>query len=109
MLVYLFIYSFPEIHSKKKQVFILSNHLLCFFLKHSARIRTVVGEKYPIEAVGDDLLCTACEMTVIWMQNQLRQSMTKEKVINYVNQVFLIHILTSFPESLPDKATRFLF
>lgn len=36
---------------------------------------------------GDDLLCTACEMTVIWIQNQLRQKGTKDKVLKYVNEV----------------------
>jgi phytepsin len=35
----------------------------------------------------DDLLCTACEMTVIWIQSQLRQKGTKDKVLQYVNEV----------------------
>lgn len=35
----------------------------------------------------DDLLCAACEMTVIWIQNQLRQKGTKDKVLKYVNEV----------------------
>ena len=36
---------------------------------------------------GDDLLCTACEMTVIWIQTQLRQKGTKDKVLQYVNEL----------------------
>ncbi|KAG6646847.1 aspartic proteinase-like isoform X1 [Carya illinoinensis] len=43
----------------------------------------------------DDLLCTACEMTVIWIQNQLRQKGTKDKVLKYVNELC---------ESLPSPA-----
>lgn len=43
----------------------------------------------------DDLLCTACEMTVIWVQNQLRQKGTKDKVLKYVNELC---------ESLPSPA-----
>ena len=35
----------------------------------------------------DDLLCTACEMTVIWIQSQLRQKGTKDKVLQYVIEV----------------------
>lgn len=37
--------------------------------------------------VGDTALCTACEMLVVWVQNQLKQKGTKEKVLNYVNEV----------------------
>lgn len=41
---------------------------------------------------GDDLLCTACEMSVIWIQTQLRQKGTKDKVLQYVNEVtYYIH------------------
>ncbi|KAK1661759.1 hypothetical protein QYE76_049918 [Lolium multiflorum] len=47
----------------------------------------------PIESVvekekrGSDLLCTACEMAVVWIQNQLRQNQTKELILQYVNQL----------------------
>lgn len=34
-----------------------------------------------------DAMCSACEMTVVWMQNQLRQNQTKERIINYINEV----------------------
>lgn len=38
----------------------------------------------------DNTLCTFCEMAVVWIQNQLRQKVTKEKVLNYINQVTLL-------------------
>lgn len=37
--------------------------------------------------MGDDLVCTACEMLVVWVQNQLKQKGTKDQVFDYVNQV----------------------
>jgi len=34
-----------------------------------------------------DGMCTACEMAVVWMQNQLRKNQTEEQILDYVNQV----------------------
>ncbi|XP_076883783.1 aspartic proteinase oryzasin-1-like [Bidens hawaiensis] len=45
--------------------------------------------------VGDTVLCEACQMAVIWMQNQLRQSETKEAVLRYVDKLC---------ESIPSPA-----
>ncbi|XP_074311743.1 phytepsin-like isoform X2 [Silene latifolia] len=54
----------------------------------SAGIETVVErENRKNTTSGIDLLCTACEMTVAWMQNQLKQSKTKDVVIHYVNKL----------------------
>ena len=54
----------------------------------SAYIKSVVDEENKEEAsVGESPMCTACEMAVVWMQNQLKQQGTKEKVLAYVNQV----------------------
>ncbi|KAK9692101.1 hypothetical protein RND81_09G240700 [Saponaria officinalis] len=54
----------------------------------SAGIETVVErENRKNGTFGSDLLCTACEMSVAWMQNQLKQSKTKEYVLNYVNKL----------------------
>ncbi|KAJ8447138.1 hypothetical protein Cgig2_022867 [Carnegiea gigantea] len=53
-----------------------------------AGIETVVDrENRKSTSVGDDYLCTACEMAVAWIQNQLRQEETKEQVLNYVNKL----------------------
>lgn len=38
-------------------------------------------------SVGENPLCTACEMAVVWMKNQLNNQGVKEKVLDYVNQV----------------------
>jgi len=34
-----------------------------------------------------DAGCSACEMAVIWMQNQLRQNQTEDRIIDYANEV----------------------
>ena len=36
---------------------------------------------------GNDLPCTACQMLVIWAQNQLREKETKETAISYLDKV----------------------
>lgn len=51
----------------------------------STGIKTVV-EKENVSA-GDSAMCTACEMAVIWVQNQLKQKQTKEKVLSYINEL----------------------
>lgn len=39
-------------------------------------------------SLGDErALCTFCEMTVFWVQVELRKQKTKEKVFNYVGEV----------------------
>ncbi|KAG6406324.1 hypothetical protein SASPL_133924 [Salvia splendens] len=52
----------------------------------SSNIEMVVG-KESTESVGEDALCTACEMAVVWMKNQLKNEGVKDKVIEYVNQL----------------------
>ncbi|KAL9234928.1 hypothetical protein vseg_009740 [Gypsophila vaccaria] len=53
-----------------------------------AGIETVVERENRRNAtLGTDLLCAACEMSVAWMQNQLKQSKAKDVVINYVNKL----------------------
>ncbi|KAL6207145.1 hypothetical protein ACLB2K_024390 [Fragaria x ananassa] len=34
-----------------------------------------------------DASCSACEMAVVWMQNQLQQNQTQEFILNYVNEL----------------------
>ncbi|XVF77395.1 hypothetical protein PTKIN_Ptkin14bG0039600 [Pterospermum kingtungense] len=34
-----------------------------------------------------DALCAACEMTVVWMQNQLKQNQTQEQIFDYINEL----------------------
>lgn len=61
----------------------LSNPILCSSVIQSVVERENMNGSLP----RDDLLCTACEMTVIWIQTQLRQKGTKDKVLQYVNEV----------------------
>uniref|UniRef100_A0ACD5W2F3 Uncharacterized protein n=1 Tax=Avena sativa TaxID=4498 RepID=A0ACD5W2F3_AVESA len=59
---------------------------LCLFDgTHSVRngIQSVVGK----ENVGSDLICSACELAVVWIENQLRENQTKELILQYVNQL----------------------
>lgn len=53
----------------------------------SSNIKTVVEKENSWEASSGDVLCTACELAVVWVQNQLKQKETKETVLNYVNQL----------------------
>ncbi|KAK7259043.1 hypothetical protein RIF29_24637 [Crotalaria pallida] len=62
---------------------------LCSFnkgLSKSAGIE-MVTEKEQRELKGDTPLCSSCQMLVIWIQNQLKQQNTKDRVFNYVNQL----------------------
>ncbi|KAK4278414.1 hypothetical protein QN277_016262 [Acacia crassicarpa] len=34
-----------------------------------------------------DAMCSTCEMAVVWMQNQLRDNQTQERILNYVNEL----------------------
>ncbi|KAJ4826247.1 hypothetical protein Tsubulata_044547 [Turnera subulata] len=36
---------------------------------------------------GNDAMCAACEMAVVWMQNQLMQNQTQDRILNYVNEL----------------------
>jgi phytepsin len=47
----------------------------------------VEKENRKVSPPGDDISCTLCEMAVIWIQNQLREKGTKEKVLKYVDEV----------------------
>uniref|UniRef100_A0A0C9S9Q7 TSA: Wollemia nobilis Ref_Wollemi_Transcript_7033_2031 transcribed RNA sequence n=1 Tax=Wollemia nobilis TaxID=56998 RepID=A0A0C9S9Q7_9CONI len=35
----------------------------------------------------DDAMCSACQMAVVWMQNQLARNQTKEQILTYLNQL----------------------
>ncbi|KAM7470117.1 hypothetical protein LguiA_008300 [Lonicera macranthoides] len=71
---------------------------LCFFNgahSMSSNIKTVVEK----EEVGESVMCTACEMIVIWVQNQLKQKGSKETVLNYVSQ-----LCESIPSPMGESA-----
>ena len=67
---------------------------------HSDTIEMVVEQKKEKHTeVGQDLLCTACELTVAWIGTELMQNKTKGRVTEYVNKVLFrpyTLILTNF-------------
>lgn len=38
-------------------------------------------------SLNQDLLCTACEMAVVWIENQLRENKTKDRILAYANEL----------------------
>ncbi|GLT45809.1 hypothetical protein SLA2020_196160 [Shorea laevis] len=54
----------------------------------SMGIESVVDEKKgKSSGVFHDAMCSACEMAVVWMENQLSQNQTQENIFNYVNEL----------------------
>ncbi|KAJ0051864.1 hypothetical protein Pint_02006 [Pistacia integerrima] len=54
----------------------------------SMGIESVVDKSTDKSSDGvHDTMCTACEMAVVWMQNQLRRNKTEEQILDYVNQL----------------------
>ncbi|KAJ7530373.1 hypothetical protein O6H91_14G001500 [Diphasiastrum complanatum] len=49
-------------------------------------------------------VCSACQMAVIWVQNQLAQNRTKDEIINYLNQI-CTHIPSANGQSMIDCAS----
>ncbi|KAG5620656.1 hypothetical protein H5410_005874, partial [Solanum commersonii] len=53
----------------------------------SMGIESVVNEKAGRSAGPHDGMCSACEMAVIWMENQLRQNQTQDRILDYMNKL----------------------
>lgn len=54
----------------------------------STGIESVVDESNgKSSGVLNNAMCSACEMAVVWMQNQLQQNQTQENILQYVNEV----------------------
>ncbi|KAK9139039.1 hypothetical protein Scep_008720 [Stephania cephalantha] len=64
---------------------------LCNFngAHHASDGIEMVVDKQSMEgsANGQDILCTACEMAIVWIQNEIRLNQTKELVFKYVNEL----------------------
>lgn len=57
-------------------------------------IESIVDQSVDKSSGGmHDAMCTACEMAVVWMQNQLTRNQTQEQILDYVNQV-IFNLLT---------------
>lgn len=54
---------------------------------YSQGIESVVDDKAGRSTGFRDAMCSACEMAVVWMQNQLNQNQTQERILNYANEV----------------------
>lgn len=54
----------------------------------SMGIETVVdGKNEKVSGRLNDAMCSTCEMTVVWMQNQLRLNETQDRILSYVNEL----------------------
>ncbi|XP_022720635.1 aspartic proteinase-like [Durio zibethinus] len=54
----------------------------------SMGIESVVDENNgKSSGILHDAMCPACEMAVVWMQNQLKQNQTADHILNYVNEL----------------------
>ncbi|CAA0817935.1 Aspartic proteinase A1 [Striga hermonthica] len=53
----------------------------------SSNLEMVVDKDNKEKSVGDNPLCSACEMAVVWMKNQLKNEGVKDKVLDYVNKL----------------------
>jgi hypothetical protein len=64
-------------------------------------IESVVNENKEKTSSGvHDAMCTACEMAVVWMENQIKKNQTEEQILNYVNEVnwrFCSHFWNIWP------------
>lgn len=40
-------------------------------------------------------MCSACQMAVVWIENQLRENKTKELILQYANQVTKLTIYSA--------------
>jgi len=63
---------------------------LCSSKRHeskSAGIEMVTEKEQGELTARDNPLCSSCQMLVLWIQNQLKQKATKDRVFNYVNQL----------------------
>ncbi|KAL0444008.1 UNVERIFIED_CONTAM: Aspartic proteinase A1 [Sesamum latifolium] len=50
-------------------------------------IESVVDKDSNKDSGLHDEMCTACQMAVVWMQNQLRRNVTEEKILDYINEL----------------------
>ncbi|XP_065877473.1 aspartic proteinase A1-like [Euphorbia lathyris] len=54
----------------------------------SMGIESVVDESNGVASdFTRDAMCSACEMTVVWMQNKLMQNQTQDQILDYVNEL----------------------
>lgn len=78
----------PALYGVSKQLPVGNLHYPKIPAVCSMGIESVVeGNKNKTSDVVHDAKCTACEMAVIWMANQIRRNQTEEQILSYVNEV----------------------
>ncbi|KAJ8761819.1 hypothetical protein K2173_004668 [Erythroxylum novogranatense] len=55
--------------------------------KVCSQIRLCTFDKTKGLSLPCDAMCSACEMAVVWMESQLKQNQTQERILNYVNKL----------------------
>lgn len=50
-------------------------------------IESVVDKNNEASHGARDEMCVACQMAVVWLQNQLKQNKPEEKILDYINQL----------------------
>lgn len=83
----------------------LTNLSYNWFYMISMGIENVLNEK--IQGVAGslhDAMCSYCEMAVIWMQNKLELNLTRENILNYVDEVndYTLALLIKFYITFAD-------
>ncbi|KAI4372303.1 hypothetical protein MLD38_010549 [Melastoma candidum] len=53
----------------------------------SAGIESVVGNRGRRSGALGDAMCNTCEMAVFWMESQILQNQSKERILNYVDEL----------------------
>ncbi|CAN0912505.1 Aspartic proteinase A1 [Linum grandiflorum] len=68
----------------------------------SMGIQSVVDEGNERSSVAsNDARCSACEMAVVWIENQLMQNRTQERIINYIDE-----LCERMPSALGESAVE---
>ena len=68
-------------------VFSSTNGYFCKHVMVSMDIKSIVDNTRKASGGLHDAMCSTCEMTVVWMQNQLKQNQTQDRILTYVNEV----------------------
>ncbi|XP_047334471.1 cyprosin-like [Impatiens glandulifera] len=62
---------------------------LCTTAREDIVIKSVVDMEHEKSSSGvhSDLMCSACQMSVVWMQNRIKKNETEERILDYINQL----------------------
>lgn len=63
----------------------------CFMFVCSMKIQSVVDDG--ASGILNDAMCSACEMAAVWMQSELSQNETQERILAYAAEVSFERVL----------------